>query len=62
MKPIYWKNIPPELACLTRWVVWKGERGELYSQSQPGASGLLKQQQKRASIPGLLALSLVLPL
>ena len=26
MKPIYWKNIPPELACLTRWVVWKGDK------------------------------------
>jgi len=26
MKPIYWKNIPPELACLVRWVVWKDNK------------------------------------
>lgn len=26
MKPIDWKNIPPELAGLTRWVVWKDNK------------------------------------
>jgi putative DNA primase/helicase len=26
VKPIYLKNIPPELACLTRWVVWRGDK------------------------------------